>query len=506
MQKGITKNVLANYVGKFGAALSVYIVTPLYLQFLGVEVYGLVGVFVLFQGLISFADMGLTATLNRELARLSVIDDSSQEMRNLVRTLEMVFMVILLIIIAVTFIFAPDISTQWINVSGITSNEAAVSICLMGVAIAFAFFSNLYIGGLMGLQNQVLANGIMVSMGLLRGFGAVLVLWLISPTIYAFLIWQIIVNLTQTIIYRYSLWRKLPYNEQPAKVSLFVLKGIWKFALGLAAISLFSALLTQMDKLAISKLLPLKELGYYSLASVVGQVPSILVQPLSVAFLPRLAQLAQENILEKIAKNHHRMCQFVSVLTFPVVAVILVYSKEAMTIWTGSASTAETVYVAVNLLIIGGAFLALMVIPYNLAIAYGWTRLNVIIGGLSVIIILPLLIFLVLNYGINGAASAWMILNGCVTIFYPIFLYKKLLKKHYFKWLIQDVLKPAIAVTIVAVIWFFIKGNNLPVYMVLISMIGLGILTLFAAFWASPMLREYAIYFINSKKGKKNND
>ena len=50
---------------------------------MGVEVYGLLGVFMSLSALFALLDMGLSATLNRELSRLSVTEDSAQESRNL---------------------------------------------------------------------------------------------------------------------------------------------------------------------------------------------------------------------------------------------------------------------------------------------------------------------------------------------------------------------------------------------------------------------------------------
>ena len=75
----IRRNITANFVGRAWGVVSVYIFIPLYLKFLGVEAYGLVGFYATLMGVLAFADMGLTATLNREMARLSTRKDSTGE-------------------------------------------------------------------------------------------------------------------------------------------------------------------------------------------------------------------------------------------------------------------------------------------------------------------------------------------------------------------------------------------------------------------------------------------
>jgi len=64
---------------------------PLYIKFLGIEAYGLIGLFMTMQALFMLLDMGLGATVNREMARLSVLPDKAQEMRDLVRSLEVIY-------------------------------------------------------------------------------------------------------------------------------------------------------------------------------------------------------------------------------------------------------------------------------------------------------------------------------------------------------------------------------------------------------------------------------
>ena len=49
---------------------------------MGIEAYGLVGVFTTLQAMLSLMDMGLSTTLNRALARYSAQSGQAQEMRN----------------------------------------------------------------------------------------------------------------------------------------------------------------------------------------------------------------------------------------------------------------------------------------------------------------------------------------------------------------------------------------------------------------------------------------
>src|SRR5207237_10571252 len=81
-------NLFFNFVGRIIIALAGMLFVPVYLHYLGVEVYGVIGFFVGLQTILSLLDFGISPTLTREIARLSAFPDKMQEMRDLSRTLE----------------------------------------------------------------------------------------------------------------------------------------------------------------------------------------------------------------------------------------------------------------------------------------------------------------------------------------------------------------------------------------------------------------------------------
>jgi len=83
----IKKNIIANITGKGWTAIISLAFIPFYIRFMGIEAYGLVGIYLLLLALFALLDLGLSTTLNKELAGLTVQEGKAQEMRDLVRTL-----------------------------------------------------------------------------------------------------------------------------------------------------------------------------------------------------------------------------------------------------------------------------------------------------------------------------------------------------------------------------------------------------------------------------------
>jgi len=83
----LARNITANYLGRSWSALLGLLLIPLYLKYLGIEAYGLVGFFTSLTGMLGILDLGIGATMNRELARYSAKEGTVDKQRDLVRTL-----------------------------------------------------------------------------------------------------------------------------------------------------------------------------------------------------------------------------------------------------------------------------------------------------------------------------------------------------------------------------------------------------------------------------------
>ena len=182
-------NLLAGLTNSVWSALISLAVVPLYLKYLGIEAYGLIGFFATTQALLQLLDMGLTPTINREVARCSAAGNM-RDARNLLHTLAVVYWVTAVVIALLIFTSAPLIASHWLQSSRISQDALINALMLMGLVIACRWPTGLYQGALMGMQRLTVSSKINIVMITFGNLGAVGVLAWISPTIQAFFIWQ----------------------------------------------------------------------------------------------------------------------------------------------------------------------------------------------------------------------------------------------------------------------------------------------------------------------------
>jgi O-antigen/teichoic acid export membrane protein len=506
----IKQNIIANFGGRAWQALMSLAFVPLYIKFMGIESYGLVGIFASLLALFGLLDMGLSTTLNRELARFSVLPDKAQDMRNLVRTLELPYWGVAFVIgFAVVGLSGP-IANYWVNVDELSPATVQQALMIMGVVVAFRWPTSLYSGGLMGLQKQVLLNGINVFEATLRGLGAVLVLWLISPTIQAFFVWQIFVSMIHVFLTAGFLWRSLPKSSHPSHFQKELLLRIWRFAAGMTGISVTAIILTQTDKIVLSKILPLEMFGYYTLATVVAHALYYFIGPVFSALFPRFSQLVGINDQAGLRELYHKSCQFMSVMILPAAIVVSFFSSEILLLWTNDPITVANTHNIVSLLIIGTALNGLVNLPYALQLANAWTKLSLYTNIIACIVLVPMIYFLAIHYGVVGAASAWVILNtGYVLICIQI-MHSRLLKGEQWRWYLNDVGVPLLAALSAALLWLLVTPDEMSRLAMFIYLTAVSATTLLATasatqvtrLWVGQKITRFKIFYGGAIEGK----
>ena len=444
----LKKNIVANIAGQSWAALLQLIFVPLYLKFLGIEAYGLIGFYVVMQAILQILDLGMSPTMTRELARLSSMDAKGKEMRDFVRTLELGYWLIGIVILAIIVGASSFIAGHWIKEGSLNVGTVRNAIVLMGIVSFFQWPVSFYQGGLMGLQRQVLFNSIKITMSTLSSVGAVLVLWLISPTIMTFLKWQLFIGALQISLLAIFLWHSLPNHDHSPHVNRHLLRNISGFAAGMSGLTVTAIVLTQMDKIVLSKLLSLEQFGYYMLASVVAGGLGMITGPLFNALFPRFSALAAVDNQEMLRGIYHRGSQTMSVLLLPPAIVVAFFSYDVVLAWTGNAITAQSTSPILRLLIIGTALNGLMNLPYVLQLSYGWTSIGLKINLFFIATMIPLLFLVTTYFGAQGAASVWLLLNVVYVFIGLPLTHRRLLSGETRRWYTEDVGLPLIVATL----------------------------------------------------------
>lgn len=444
-QMRLRANVIANYLGQGWTALMSLLFVPVYIHLLGIEAYGLIGFFAALQLWLTLLDLGILPTSVREMARFTSGAVTTEQIRDLLRSFELICLVIGLAVAATLWATANPIGRNWLNAEHIPPSAVAQSVALMGLVLAARLGEGLYRSCLVGLQRQVWLNAASAALATLRSVGAVAILYEVDQSIQAYFVWQAVISILSVAVLGIAVHRTIPSGERPAHFSRAALASVGRFAGGMLGINFLAVLLTQVDKLLLSRLLPLDQYGYYMLATAATALLLVFTSPITQAIFPVMVEDIGRGAEEKVTSTFHHGAQLITAITAPMAFALMFFSDRILFAWTGDAALTDATAPLLSLLAAGSMVNGFMQLPYYLQVAHGWTSLALRMNIAAVIVLIPALLWLVPIWGGAAAAAIWLTLNLCyLTISAPI-MFHWIQKGELWRWYLRDLAMPASA-------------------------------------------------------------
>lgn len=475
------RTILVNYLGSAWTAVMAVAFVPAYIHYLGIEAYALVGIFTVVQSWAILLDAGITPTLTREMARFTAGSHTPQTIRDLAHTVELLYLSLIGIAVIALVLAAPWLAAHWVHPQRLSLLTVTRALQIIGFVAGLRWLSGLYRGAFIGLQRQIWLNGITASSATIRGLGVVGVLAWVSPTITAFFLFQGLMTAAEVLVLAVSMRRALPSSPLPARFTLSRLNDVWRFAAGMWTLAALGVLLTQFDKLVLSKVLPLTAFGYYAVASTVANGLYVILTPITNVSYPRFTDCVARGDTFQLGALYHRFAQLTATIVVPAALVLAFFSKHVLLIWTGNAALADAVAPLLSLLAIGNMLHGLMNSSYTVQLAYGRTSLYVLTNSIAAALLLPILFVSVHRYGAIAAPVVWIVLNVFYVAIVTPLIHRQVLQSEMLKWYRDDVAAPVAAALIsVGGVWAFSPAASLDkpltlcIVLTLAAVLGLG--------------------------------
>lgn len=436
------RNIFASYASQIYVTLIGIVMVPFYVKYMGAEAYGLVGFFAMLQAWFQLLDVGLTPTMARETARFQGGGTDALSLRRLLRALEGIFIAVAVVGAAALLASAPAIAADWLNVEQLALEEVEHSIMLMAIIVAMRWVCGLYRGAINGFERLVWLSSFNAAVATGR-FVFVIPLFIYvgtSPTL--FFGFQLAVAIFELGVLVARTYQLLPATEAGVVTRRWEwapLKRTLKFSMSIAFTGSVWVLVTQTDKLVLSRLLPLADYAYFTLAVLVASGVSIAIGPISGALVPRMTRLSAQGDEAALIQLYRNSTQMVAVIVIPVALVLAVFAEQILQCWTGDVGVASKAAPVLRLYALGNGILALAAFPYYLQFAKGDLKLHLIGSALFLALLVPALVWATWEHGVVGAGYAWLIANGTYFLGWVPLVHTRLSKDLHLQWLVRDV-------------------------------------------------------------------
>ena len=99
--------------------------------------------------------MGMTPTLSREMARFTAGENSTKSIRDLLRSIEIISIIIAISIMIFVWLISDWLASDWLKSDKIPNEIVAQAFSIMGVVAALRFVENIYRSTVIGFKNKL---------------------------------------------------------------------------------------------------------------------------------------------------------------------------------------------------------------------------------------------------------------------------------------------------------------------------------------------------------------
>lgn len=435
----LKRNIVANYIGRVYGIGAIYLFVPFYVKLLGVESYGLIAFYAVILAFTALADVGLSTTFSREAATTN----DKHRLLDLLTTIERILFLTTGFLAVMLFTFADWVAAHWLNTGeGLDTVTVGRCVRLMALTLPVQLLISLYSAGLLGLQRQVLANGLQALYTTVRS-GIVIVPLFLLPEPWVFFAWHLAATCIFALITRMALVGAIGFPR--LKAGRFVprkMAPLLAYASGMFIITIISSINTQLDKLVVSKLFSVQDFGYYTLAGALSQLPVAATSPIAIALFPTIAAL----IANQRSRESHILYEkytFVIALLASLGAIgLALFAGDVFTLWLAGKSMSADILEVVAYLSLGSLFLCLQLGPYYLSLANNDNWIIARLATVTLFLSIPLIYIGASRFGLRGAAGPWLILNFLNFVILSFAINHRYYLASHLAWLIKYVILP----------------------------------------------------------------
>lgn len=408
----IRKNILYNLFGQGLLIIIGFVSVKQIFGKLGEDALGIIFFTSMLNALLcSVLEMGICTTAIREVSAHFKTDPDY--IRDFIRTGSSFYWGSCGVLSIAVFFLAPFIVGKWINLKAMDPATAISVLRILGIASFVALPKSFYVSLIRGLQRMEITNFIEVATMAFQQFGTILVLAL-GGGLFHVVYWLIACYGLRISIYFIAAARLFSLRAVVPGYSLGAIKRNMQFTSRMLFVSITGAIYTQIDKIIISKLMPVGVVGYYGIAYGNVSKGMMLTGAVSQAAFPSFSALFKAGDRKGLLTQYWKLQDMICFITVPIFALIP-FAAMPLFSYMFNAEVARMLLVPITLLCIGFYMNGTLNIPHVFTLAVGKPGIAARQHFYDLFVTVPVNAFLIYRYGLNGA--------GLALIFFYLFRY-----------------------------------------------------------------------------------
>ncbi len=400
-----TKVVKGSLWTVFGQMLPLFaslLATPFIIRFLGTEAYGVLILIGLIPNYFAFADLGM-AVASTKFGAEAYGQGLQKREGEIVRTAALIALVSSLFVAIPIFIFSSSI-IGYLNVPDTLQDSATTGLRITTIAFVLGILATIVNTPQLARLRMELNTIANASPKVLMALSTPFVLYFgggIVGAVYVVLI-AAIIGICTHIFFSGRLLKEL---FRPT-ISIEAFKPLLVFGIGILFSGLAIAMLANLEKFVLTRIVSVKSLAYYSIAFTLANTATMFSLAMIQSLIPAFARLLKSAKRVEFNELFSRSMRLNLIGLFPSMMFLFVIAYPFFTIWAGREFGENSTF-PFYVLLAGLFFNILAYIPFSAIIAHGRTDIIAKLFWIQLIPYAILVVILVSNFQLVGAAMAW---------------------------------------------------------------------------------------------------
>jgi O-antigen/teichoic acid export membrane protein len=401
----LARNAIYSLLGQALPMLVGIVSIPILIKHLGTDRFGILTLSWIVISYFSLFDLGLGRALTQLVAERLGKGDDEKTISELTWTASLLMLALGAVGAVVFALLAPWLVHQVLNVPMAIQSETLTTFYILAFSIPVVTSTAGLVGFLSALQRFDLINLVRVPMGLFMFLGPLLALPFSNQLTY------VVGILLIGRVVCWAIYGKLCVKAMPALIEYRAFKReLWaplmKFGGWMTLTNIVGPLMVYMDRFLISGLISVTAVAYYAtpyeVVTKLWIIPSALVTVLFPAFSTSFGEDPQ-----RAERLFYRGVKYIFLALFPIVLGIVLFAYEGLDVWLGK-EFAQNGASVLQWLAIGILINSLAQVPFSFIQGIGRPDITSKFHLLELPVYALMLWYCTSNFGIAGAAYAWV--------------------------------------------------------------------------------------------------
>jgi O-antigen/teichoic acid export membrane protein len=413
MKKKILLSIFSNWANLFSVVVLAFIVSPILIQQLGNETYGIWILIVSVTSYFTVLDFGVNTAIVRYVSKYTALKDSLKT-NEIYSSSFGLFSIIAVVVIMFTLIFAYFFKDIF-SITSLSQTYLYFVFLVVGIDLAANLVFSVFLGTMKGLQRFLEVNMIVIGCNIVKNI--ILVYLLLNEySIFSIAVLQLLINLIIFALQYYVIRSKHPSIKASfTSINKPTIYKLYNYSIYSFAIAIATKILFYTDSVVIGSVLDVSQVAIYSIASMLAQYLEQFIWAIVVVFIPIIS--AKDATGEKDnSKLYVIGAKYSMLLCTPVIIVLLLNGDRFIGLWIGDdyATTSGNV---LKVLLVAYLFSLSQLIAHGILKGISKHKALAYILCIEAIINLFLSLYLAKKYGIIGVALGTVIPMVIVNLF-----------------------------------------------------------------------------------------